>query len=1097
MDISESEQDRPSAVCKPLGSVGAAAEIRRTGITDAPLLDLEHLSRPRSPNRESDRLKFLEKTKESSKGDQAGVGDKLARLSEIDALGALQHATAVASLIQTCKTPFALSIHGEPGAGKTSFMQLVRELLDETRVAAVWFNAWQFSSFDCANHLPAFFIRHFRDAMNRGIKRGPVCQFQRGLKRAALFFRRLWRAIATLGAKPVEPSPEASRLAEIVGCSDPFTALGRAREDLHTLVQERLKLERSRCDGARSSILDRLRGPASGDASPGSGSDRDYRVVVFIDDLDRLGPAHAISFLEHVKRFMDLEGCCLIVAYDYGAIQRGPNVGGRDASGRSGRSLFDQIFQLSFNLHTESYDFQEYVKRMLLDVGFDEAAVAANVEAFRDMLIHSVGRNPRDAKRLVNKLVLMTDLLNQAPGPYDDWAAAPALHRQKIFFGMSCMESAFSQVYQWLLERLAGSPQGAAQLLGDQLTEEVGVRKLDDETGWFEGVADRDRMIGKLASFMDVFVRSLRSEDETELSNDAIWRLAEAARVMSPICRSDHGAALDHTLDNGIVRFCKQVKHELRTLARELFPSGGSKSALRKKGARAVWQFCRLDQAGWGVERGHYRLTFDSRRGGLLSIGLYWPQTYPAKAITERLYARGLLIESKYKFIEENSEPLRGIEYSYGQVQLSVTSDGKAAVNVSQAREVAEELCELIRAAHDIFDSLLYEAEEPIAGAAEDSTQIESEPSPPFSDLFVETNGVDVLIPTEATPPPQPSPEIAGEPSAADEERPWESSEAGPPPQDAAGPDPADTLLPESTVTSLPEPICMSVTEPTGATSPQPVDTRLPEPTSIEFPEPSDISFGDQVNAFCAKVVQRVESLCDNPQVQRSESATSRGEWLLYNVWYKPSGTKSAWSDGKLSYGLTFHSRNTHWIELGLFCDLAHLNGVGVSEELFQDLAKLSTLSDQGFHQGERCDGVQGILTQFGRRNLADEETVAVVAHHFRLLVEASSDLFDVQSPTDVFGISETPSASAITLEGVETQVIDQLQVGRASGPRLLKKPPTLSAEKARTQIIRKFLVDFRAGMSDEELMTKYKLSPTGFERLVKKLGDSGRLDET
>ena len=50
--------------------------------------------------------------------------------------------------------------------------------------------------------------------------------------------------------------------------------------------------------------------------------DRDYRVVVFIDDLDRCSPKKALEVLESIKVFLDIEGFVYIIGMSRDTIDR-------------------------------------------------------------------------------------------------------------------------------------------------------------------------------------------------------------------------------------------------------------------------------------------------------------------------------------------------------------------------------------------------------------------------------------------------------------------------------------------------------------------------------------------------------------------------------------------------------------------------------------------------------------------------------------------------------------------------------------------------------------------------------------------------------
>lgn len=47
------------------------------------------------------------------------------------------------------------------------------------------------------------------------------------------------------------------------------------------------------------------------------------RVVIFVDDLDRLVPAKAVELLEVLKLFLDCKQCVFVLAIDYEVVIRG------------------------------------------------------------------------------------------------------------------------------------------------------------------------------------------------------------------------------------------------------------------------------------------------------------------------------------------------------------------------------------------------------------------------------------------------------------------------------------------------------------------------------------------------------------------------------------------------------------------------------------------------------------------------------------------------------------------------------------------------------------------------------------------------------
>lgn len=49
----------------------------------------------------------------------------------------------------------------------------------------------------------------------------------------------------------------------------------------------------------------------------------DGRLVVFIDDLDRLEPVKAVELMEVIKNFLDIERCVFVYAIDFSIVKFG------------------------------------------------------------------------------------------------------------------------------------------------------------------------------------------------------------------------------------------------------------------------------------------------------------------------------------------------------------------------------------------------------------------------------------------------------------------------------------------------------------------------------------------------------------------------------------------------------------------------------------------------------------------------------------------------------------------------------------------------------------------------------------------------------
>lgn len=165
----------------------------------------------------------------------------------------------------------------------------------------------------------------------------------------------------------------------------------------------------------------------------GSQSDR---LVIFVDDLDRMNPGKAVELLEVIKNFLDLKGCVFVLAVDYGVVSAGARMKyGAEMDMAKGRSFFDKIIQLPFNLPVSQYNIGRYLKN-ILNIPDDE------LQYYRELAAYSIGTNPRSLKRMANVMNLL-ELL--AARNYGESLKKPEFRR--MLFAILCLQMAYEPVY--------------------------------------------------------------------------------------------------------------------------------------------------------------------------------------------------------------------------------------------------------------------------------------------------------------------------------------------------------------------------------------------------------------------------------------------------------------------------------------------------------------------------------------------------------------------------------------------------------------------------------------------------------------------------
>jgi len=103
------------------------------------------------------------------KTSRLGIQDIPINSATDDSLKVGEYASALSQFILRCETPLTISIQGDWGSGKTSLMKLLEANLKDS-IIPVWFNTWQYSQLDAANHLPILLIRLFTEEVSKGLE---------------------------------------------------------------------------------------------------------------------------------------------------------------------------------------------------------------------------------------------------------------------------------------------------------------------------------------------------------------------------------------------------------------------------------------------------------------------------------------------------------------------------------------------------------------------------------------------------------------------------------------------------------------------------------------------------------------------------------------------------------------------------------------------------------------------------------------------------------------------------------------------------------------------------------------------------------------
>lgn len=445
-----------------------------------------------------------------------GLKDIPVQKMEEESLGLKDYADSLSEFIQQCETPLTIALQGDWGSGKTSLMNLIKIHIEgsEVKIHTVWFNTWQYSQFDMQGDLAISLISHFIDSLGTDENK-TTKKLLRGLSKFG-------KAIAVgAGSLIGQADTVKDTIDQIESVDiDPAVQITKLKDNLNKIVEDKRAKE---------------------------GKDR---IVVFVDDLDRLLPEKAVELLEVFKLFLDIPHCVYVLACDYQVVTQGLKkkfgVGGEDLKGKS---FFDKIIQLPFSMPLGQYKINDYIKNLLNRIGvtYEESDITLYV----DMANYSVGFNPRSMKRLFNSLQLLNLVANKRNIFDEQDVFALKSEKQRIMFGALCLQTAYEPVYRFL--------QKNSKIINQELFEAFKDEQQLESDNRFDELR-KELKIGsitdlrRLSQFMELFYESiqLKSDDSDidkmrTLSQEEIKTLVKILSFSS--LTSIDGAAVAPSMD--------------------------------------------------------------------------------------------------------------------------------------------------------------------------------------------------------------------------------------------------------------------------------------------------------------------------------------------------------------------------------------------------------------------------------------------------------------------------------------------------------------------------------------------------------------------
>ena len=343
-----------------------------------------------------------------------GLTDKPIENNVDDSFGVTKYINGLSRFILECSTPMTIAIQGDWGSGKTSIMYMVKEQLG-IDVIPVWFNTWQFSQFNMEDQLAVSFLSCMMDKICVNVEESSETKKSiQVLKKVAFFTSKVGSAILEINGAQKAAGDIEKLYNEKFGDKDTIDTqhiIENLKEQFQDTINQILK-------------------------------NSNKRVVIFVDDLDRLQPSRAVELLEVLKIFLDCEKCVFVLAIDYDVVSQGIRQKYGDAfNNEKGKNFFDKIIQVPFKMPVAHYDISNYVKK-----SFEQLQLYVNDEKpYVDLIKNSIGYNPRSMKRVFNAFLLLTKVHNDEKLNDD--------YERQLLFAALCLQLSFEEVYNFIVEK--------------------------------------------------------------------------------------------------------------------------------------------------------------------------------------------------------------------------------------------------------------------------------------------------------------------------------------------------------------------------------------------------------------------------------------------------------------------------------------------------------------------------------------------------------------------------------------------------------------------------------------------------------------------
>lgn len=308
-------------------------------------------------------------------------------ITDVPSIGAINDyeelSSVLTGVIKNSDPQFTIGIYGEWGTGKTTLMNMVRDKLKETKetdqpkTLPVWFDAWRYEG---EKQLAVIAILK---TIVHEIEEYPETDDN---------FRKFKGAIVGITTT-------------IIDIVSNMMGAGVSTSEIQKNISDKSKLTSGE---EEPTIYFDLLNEIKKAMNEIRDKNKEFRMVVFVDDLDRCSPLKALRVLESIKIFFDISGFIYVLGISHETLSNLINQVYKKF-GIEGREYIKKIIQVPITLPSWELCHMEKLLAEEISQMNPKHRVALDEKTTKEYILNVADNNPRQLKRLINSFIVAYD----------------------------------------------------------------------------------------------------------------------------------------------------------------------------------------------------------------------------------------------------------------------------------------------------------------------------------------------------------------------------------------------------------------------------------------------------------------------------------------------------------------------------------------------------------------------------------------------------------------------------------------------------------------------------------------------------------------